>query len=138
MSGPVLVDTGPLVAYLVKEDAHHAWVCEQFARLKPPLLTCEVVLAEAAYLAAQARGDSTRLLELVHRGILQVGFSLEDEALAVRQLMRRYADLPMSLADACLVRMTETRPQVMVFTLDGHFKIYRRNQRQVIPLVFPS
>lgn len=138
MSGVVLVDTGPLVAYLVKEEEHHGWVCEQFARLKPPLLTCEVVLAEAAYLTAQARGDSTHLLELVHRGVLQVGFSLGDEALTVRRLMLRYTDLPMSLADACLVRMAEARPQAAVFTFDGHFKIYRRNQRQVIPLIIPS
>jgi predicted nucleic acid-binding protein len=133
----VLVDTGPLVAYLVRQEEHHAWAREQFSVLRPPLLTCEPVLTEAAYLLREAAGRATALLELIERGVLQIALRLEHEVQPVGRLLQRYHDIPMSLADACLVRMSETRERSTVFTLDSDFRFYRRNGRQVIPLLCP-
>jgi predicted nucleic acid-binding protein len=133
----VLLDTGPLVAYFDRSEAHHGWATEQFAAIKPPLLTCEPVLTEAAYLIQSGGGDVRALYSFLRDGVIQIPFQLGTEAEAVAALMRRYADLPMDLADACLVRMTEVRNIARVFTLDEHFTIYRRHGRQIIPLIIP-
>ena len=133
----VLLDTGPLVAYFDRSEAHHGWATEQFSAIKPPLLTCEPVLTEAAYLIQSAGGEVRALFSFLRDGVIQIPFQLDTESEAVGVLMRRYADLPMDLADACLVRMTEVRSGARVLTLDAHFKIYRRHGRQMIPLIFP-
>lgn len=111
---------------------------EQLARLPPSLITCEAVLTEAAFLLRGTRGGSDRLMELVERGMLTCPFELSAEAPHVRRLMKRYADVPMSLADACLVRMSEERPHSSVMTLDSDFRRYRKLGRQVIPLICPK
>jgi uncharacterized protein len=134
----VIIDSSPLVAYFDADEMHHEWCVRQFESLKPPLLSCEAALTEAAYLISSRNGQAGRILEFVRDGIIKIPFRLEVEADPIAALMRRYADLPMDLADACLVRMTETRRSVRVFTLDSHFKIYRRHGRQVIPLIFPG
>ncbi len=131
----VLLDTGPLVAYLNRRDAHHAWAVGQWGSIRPPLLTCEAVLAEACFLVRALHGGSEAVLELVRRRVVQVGFGLSAEADAVAQLLKRYADVPMSLADACLVRMAEQHAGSSVFTLDTDFRIYRMSNRRVIPLI---
>ena len=102
-----LVDTGPLVAALNRKDKHHAWAREVLQTIRPPLLTCEAVLSEAAYLLRGMGGAPAALLELLARGALRSPFRLEDEAPAVRQLLTRYASARMDLADACLVRLSE-------------------------------
>lgn len=137
MSGVVIVDTGPLVAFLDSRETWHQWAAETFERLPPPLLTCESVVSEAVFLLRDLSGGSDAVMELIDREILHVTFALADEYAEVRALMRRYADLPMSLADACLVRMSEQLPSSSVVTLDGGFRIYRRRGRQVIPLIAP-
>ena len=134
----VLLDTGPLVAYFDRSEAHHGWAAAQFSAIKPPLLTCEPVLTEAAYLIQSAGGDVRPLFSFLRDGVIQVPFRLDSEAEAVGVLMRRYADLPMDLAVACLVRMTEVRSDARVLTLDEHFKIYRRHGRQIVQLIFPE
>lgn len=133
----VIVDTGPLVAFLRRDDAHHAWVTAQLASLDPPLITCEAVLSEAAFLLRRASHGADALLALVRRKLVRVPFQLEPELPAIERLMTRYADVPMSLADACLVRMSETHAGSAVFTLDGDFRTYRRHGRNVIPLIAP-
>lgn len=134
----VIVDTGPLVAFLNSKDRHHAWARAEMAQLQPPLLTCEAVLSEAAFLVrSQLRGPSA-VLELVSRNLVAVRLDLQAEVAAVRKLMERYESVPMSLADACLVRMSETVPQAVVFTVDSDFSIYRRHGRQSIPLIAPG
>jgi predicted nucleic acid-binding protein len=138
MSAVVLADTGPLVAYLVRQEARHAWACERFRHLRPPLLTCEAVIAEAAYLLGEEAGNATPVLDLIERGVLQIAFELEDELQAVRRLMERYRNVPMSLADACLVRMAEIREGAAVLTLDSDFLIYRKHGRHVIPTIMPT
>lgn len=134
----VILDASPLVAYFDAGEEHHAWCVRQFEAFKPPLLSCEAAIAEAVYLVESRGGDSGRIFEFLRDGLIHLPFHLEDEVAAIVALRRRYASVPMSLADACLLRMSETRTHARVFTLDRDFKIYRRHGRQVIPLIFPD
>ena len=135
---PVLLDTGPLVSFLIPNAIHHRWTVEQWKRLRPPLLTCEAVLAEAAFLLKRERSDADGLFALVERGVIRIEFSIQPEYSDVRALMRRYRNRPMSLADACLVRMSEMDEAATILTLDSDFLIYRRHANRVIPLVTPE
>ena len=137
MTQPLLVDAGPLVALLSDRDRYHHWARQAFARATPPMRTCEAVLSEAWYLLGLTRRGQTALLEFVERGLVSVDFTLSSELAAVRRLVTRYRDRPMSLADACLVRMAELYDEAAVLTLDADFTIYRKNGRQVIPLIAP-
>jgi uncharacterized protein len=101
------------------------------------LVTCEAVLSEACFLARRTHGGVYAVLGLVDRGVVELGLGLKEHFGAVAALMRRYSNGPMSLADACLVRLSELVPDCVVFTLDGDFRIYRRHGRQKIPLVIP-
>lgn len=134
----VIVDAGPLVAYLHKGDSDHAWVVDRFKKLRAPLRTCDAALSEAFFLLRERRHGTRQLLALLERGLVLPSFDLRAELSAVNDLMLRYEDVPMSLADACLVRMSELYRDSTVFTLDGDFKVYRRNRRQEIPLTYPS
>jgi predicted nucleic acid-binding protein len=135
---PVIADTGPLVAFLVEREPRHAWAVEQFKSLPTPFFTCEPVLTETFHLLRHAREGSARFFDLLDRGLFVVDFDLMTETKSLERLIRKHEDLPMSLADACLVRMAETRPNAIVLTLDRHFKIYRKNGRQAIPAIMPD
>lgn len=137
ISSASLIDTGPLVAFLNRGDAHHRWAREQMERLSAPLLTCEAVLAEASHLLRRDPRGPLALMELLTRGVITIPFRLDGEVKRLRDLLARYADVPMSLADACLVRMSELHPEARVVTLDAHFRVYRRLGRRVIPVVMP-
>ena len=106
MKEVVLLDTGPLVAWLCDSDQWHEWSAEQFGKLEPVFFTCEAVLAEACFLYARAGGDPAKIIATVRRGFLDATFTLASEAASIELLMQRYADSPMSLADACLVRLS--------------------------------
>jgi len=134
----VIVDTGPLVAFLVADDQHHAWAAERFRELPAPLWTCEPVLTETFHLLRKLRGGGRRFFELLASGLLAVEFELVAEHAALARLVAKYADLPMSLADACLVRMVERHPGAIVFTVDRHFAIYRQQGRRQIPTIMPT
>ena len=138
MTAPLLVDTGPLVALLSERDRYHQWAAQAFSQASTPARTCEAVLSEAWYLLRATRRGQPALLELVERGLIGLDFSLAAELVAVRRLVTRYRDRPMSLADACLVRMAELYDEAAVLTLDSDFTVYRKNGRQVIPVVMPS
>ncbi len=133
----ILVDTGPLVSLIDSSEAQHGWACEQLASLRPPLYTCEAVIAKAVYLLASAQLDATAPLDLIARGVLRIHFDLAAECASVRALIARYAPR-MDLADACLVRMTELERDSRVLTLDGDFRIYRRDGRHVVPVIMPA
>lgn len=138
MSPQVILDTGPLIAFLNSRDAHHEWAREQWARTRPPFLTCEAVISEACFLAHRlAPGAQEAVVALVERGVVDPSFRLADEAAAVARMMKKYRDVPMSLADACLVRMTEHHPGSVVLTLDGDFRVYRRGGRESVPVRMP-
>ena len=134
----VIVDAGPLVAYLHKDDADHAWALDRFKELRAPLLTCDAALSEAFFLLRERRHGVRQLLALLERGLALSAFDLSAELPAVRDSMLRYEDVPMSLADACLVRMAELQRGSTIFTLDSDFKRYRKHRRDPIPLIFPD
>jgi uncharacterized protein len=114
---------------------HHAWVVQQLGDIQPPMLTCDSVLAEASYLTRAVPGARAALIEMLGEGFLNIGMALGDHHSAILAMVRRYTDVPMSLADACLVRLAELYPQSQVLTLDGDFAVYRKNGRQVIGLI---
>lgn len=134
----VLLDTGPLVAFLDARERNHPWASEVFAFLEPPLYTCESVISEALFLLRAHERGPIAVLEMVDRGLIDIGFSLAFEVGPIRKLMKKYAAVPMSLADACLVRMSELEPDCAVLTLDSDFHLYRRNRRNVIPVIEPD
>lgn len=137
MAVKVLMDTGPLVAYLSARDTHHHWAVEQFETLDFPFITCEPVLTEACFLSVRDGLSPSRVLETVSRGVLRIGFSVDEELSAIQALIDRYADVPMSLADACLVRMAETSG-LTICTLDSDFAVYRANRRRALTLITPG
>lgn len=136
--GRVLLDTGPLVSFLASGLRHHAWVCEQWKRLRPPLLTCEPVLTEAAFLLKREGREADPVFELLDRGVIRVALNMQEEQADLRALMHRYRNRPMSLADACLVRLAEMHASGEIFTLDSDFRIYRRHGNKVIPVLMPD
>lgn len=135
-----LLDTGPLVAFFDQSDAGHEWAKEQWSIAPVPMLTCEAVLAEAAYLLREHAGLATaKMLALLERRVIAVPFRLEEHSGPVARLLAKYHDQGMQLADACLVRMSELKSDSRVFTLDQRdFRVYRRFERRVIPLVAPD
>jgi predicted nucleic acid-binding protein len=134
----VLVDTGPLVALLNRRERHHSWARKVMDTIEPPIFTCDPVLSEACFLLQGADGGADAVLELVARGIVRSDFRVTAETDSLRALMKKFANVPMSLADACLVRMTELDQKSVVLTLDRDFGIYRRNRRQVVPTISPA
>jgi uncharacterized protein len=134
----IIVDTGPLVAYLDRSDRDHLWAKECFMRITRPLLTCEAVVAEALFLLRRGGIDPAGLLNLISRGLVVPDFSLAAEIQVIQQLTKIYRNIPMSLADACLVRMAETHENSKVMTLDSDFVVYRKSRRKVIPLLMPE
>ena len=139
MRPTVVVDTGPIVALLDADEARHDWARARFEDLRAPLLTCEAVLSEASFLLRRAGADPSLPVRLVRRGVLEVVnvFDTDADADALAGLMRRYADVPMSFADACLVRIVERTRGGSVMTLDAGFRIYRQARRRIIPLLAP-
>jgi uncharacterized protein len=133
-----LLDTGPLVTFLAAGLRHHEWVVEQWKRLRPPLLTCEPVLTEAAFLLKREGRETDPLFALLERGVIRIALAVQDEQADLRALMRRYRNRPMSLADACLVRLSEIHTAAQVLTLDSDFRIYRRHGNKVIPVRMPD
>ena len=137
MKRAVILDTGPLVALVNARDSHHDWSVAQWRQIEPPLLTCESVISEACFLLRQTRSGAAPVLEMLARSALTTSFRLSEHARNIRSLMRKYSDVPMSVADACLVRMSEIIGHSTVLTLDRDFKLYRKHGRQVIPLMIP-
>jgi uncharacterized protein len=133
----IIADTGPLVAYLDRSDQHHAWAKEVMATLTEPLLTCDAVLAEVTFLLQRGGIAAGLPMRMIERGLLVSEFSIASEAASLRALLERYHDVPMSLADACVVRISELHRAVKVWTTDSDFTIYRRNRRSIIPLIIP-
>ncbi|HEX8881800.1 MAG TPA: PIN domain-containing protein [Candidatus Acidoferrum sp.] len=136
MARNVLADAGFLVALLSSRDAHHQWAVTQASELPPPWSTCEAVLSEAFHLLG-ARGAPS-LGALLRRHALLVHFTLAENVESVVKLIEKYANVPMGLADACLVRMTETLGDPIILTTDQDFRVYRRHSRQVVPCLTPD
>jgi predicted nucleic acid-binding protein len=136
MARNVLVDAGFLVALLSSRDSHHQWAVRQASELPPPWSTCEAVLSEAFRLLA-GRG-APQLGALLRRRALAIRFDLAANTEPVIKLIEKNSDVPMSLADACLVRMTETLADPVIVTTDRDFRVYRRHNRQIVPCMTPE
>ena len=138
MTLSLIIDTSPLVAFIDKSDDFHAWAIEVWKKIPIPLLTCEAVITEACFLLQNVYGGEDAIIALVERGTIQIDFRLNDEVKIIRDLMQRYQSVPMSFADACLVRMSELIGGSFVFTIDSDFHIYRKNRREMIDLIIPD
>ncbi|MBI1947756.1 MAG: pilus assembly protein [Deltaproteobacteria bacterium] len=131
----LIADTGFVVAFANARDRHHAWAVALAQRMQAPALTCEAVLAEAAF----HLHDSGLVLALVEDGMLRIAFDTGEHLGALRSLAKRYRDRRPDLADLCLIRMSELFRQHAVATVDvADFRVYRRNKREVIPTVAPA
>ena len=129
-----IADTGFVVAFLNRRDRHHEWADEIGMRASEPLLTCDAVLAETIFQV----GSVAEVLGLVQEGFLQLAFDLRGNLNQVLDLAQRYRDRNPDLADLCLIRMSELYERLPVFTVDeDDFRVYRRNRREVIPIVCP-
>ena len=133
-----IVDTGPLVALLDRAQRHHQWCVGQAGELAPPMLVCEPVLVETLFLLNRNADAQDAIFDLLATGVLRMAFHLDEHLREVRGLLRKYQDKPISLADACLVRMAELYQQHCIFTLDSDFKVYRRFGREPLNLIFPE
>ena len=136
MDENVLVDAGFLVALLNRRDTHHSWAVAVAERFPPPWKTCEAALSEAFHLLGA--GGAPALRALLERGAVALAFDLGDNLKPVLKLLVKYADQRASLADVCLVRMSETFAAPMLLTTDDDFRVYRRHGRQVVPCLTPS
>ena len=131
-----ICDTGPLVAYLNRNDRYHAWAVAVMKQVPSPMLTCEPVLTEVAYFLREDGVEVDPLFQLLERGALRLDFDLSVQWPRVRRLMARYDR--MDLTDASIVVMTELRTRCQVLTVDRKdFSVYRRNERQVIDFIAP-
>jgi uncharacterized protein len=132
----ILLDAGPLVAYLMEGDAFHDWAVQQFDRFSQ-FHTCEPVLAEACARLGYYRKEPANVLDMLHDLDWVLDFQVKPNASRIARLMRKYADQPMDLADACLVTMSEQLDDCLVLTLDDDFRVYRRHEQEPIPFVSP-
>ncbi len=132
-----IVDTGPLVAAINRKDVHNKWALSALSQCSATLITCEAVLTEAFFLLRRMPEGEERLIALLSRKAIEVPFQYEEHAQEVRSLMGRFCDVPMSYADACLVRMSEVFDGAVVLTLDRDFLVYRRHARQAVPILAP-
>lgn len=129
-----IADTGLLVAFANRDDIHHAWAVGLAGRVAEPLLTCEAVLAETAFHLESV--ETT--LAMVREGLVQIAFTCDEHLAQLAALAKRFADRKPDLADLCLIRMSELHPRHAVITVDEQdFRVYRRNKREVIPLICP-
>jgi predicted nucleic acid-binding protein len=138
MKRGVLLDTGPIVALINRREQFHNWAREEWEKIEPPLLTCEAVITEACFLLQNIYGGEAAVISFLRNGIIQIPFNLSEEIVAIEELIRRSQTVPMSLADACLVRMAELYAGSELLTLDSDFRIYRKNRDRMIPVIMPQ
>jgi predicted nucleic acid-binding protein len=132
------VDAGPLVAVFNRQDQFHDWATGRLQEADAPLLTCEAAITEACHILRDIDGAAESLLDLVQDRFIAVPYRVEDDAGSVAKLMRKYADAPMSIADACIVRMAEMAPRIPVLTLDSDFRIYRLSRGRPLLAILPE
>ena len=135
MTDRIIVDTGPLIALLDSDSNLHERTVKIWKAVGLPALTCEAVLTEATFLLQRDQLQPDALYELLHCGALKIGIALSEHSQDIRALMKRYRNIPMSLADASLVRLSELNPRHRLFTFDSDFQIYRKHGNKVIPVL---
>jgi predicted nucleic acid-binding protein len=138
MKRNIIIDTGVIVALVNRREQTHQWVKNTLKSLSLPFLTCESVITESCFLLKNVHGGENAVLNLINSNKLQIPFNLSEEVTEIKQLIKQYKYVPMSLADACLVRMSELIKGSSVFTLDSDFIIYRQYKNQVISVIMPE
>jgi uncharacterized protein len=129
-----ILDAGPLIAALNRDDRHHRWARDTISRIGPPFHSCPEAMAEAAAMT----GQPAAIVEMIQVGEIVLSFDLAGQAASVLALLRKYADQHIDLADACIVRMAELARDCRVVTVDrADFSVYRRNGRDLIPIIAP-
>ncbi len=134
----VIVDTGPLVAFLNKRDHYHKWAIEQFASYPPPFYSCEPVITETCFLLNNTKDGVGKILKLIDMDLIKIPFMMKNEIEHLQYLTDKYKNVPASLADASLIRMSEQISGSIILTLDSDFRVYRKNKKNVIPVVIPK
>jgi uncharacterized protein len=130
-----IADTGLLVGFANRRDQHHRWAVSIAEQIEEPLLTCEAVLAEAMF----QLGSGAVVLDMLSDGLVAVAFNCAEHLVQLQTLAKRYVDRSPGLADLCLIRMSELHPKLPVITVDREdFRVYRRNKREMIPLICPT
>ena len=133
----ILLDTGPLIASLSTQDQHHTWAYAQFKEHPLPFLSCESVVSEALFFLQKQSKGLEELQNLLLSGVIEIALDFRAEALSILELARKYQNVPMDLADACLVRMAEIYPGSQILTIDSDFTIYRRHRNKALNVIMP-
>jgi len=131
----VLLDTGVIVALLDRSERHHSRCVDVLGELTGTLVTCEAVIAEACYLLRAIRGAPEGVVANVATGVFQTPVRLADQAVSVEKLLKKYGDVPMDLADACLVDLADRVGTGRILTLDQDFDVYRWRARRKFDLL---
>ena len=134
----IILDTGPLVAFLSKRDKYHSWAYGQFQENPFPFITSESVVSEAVFFLQTQPEQIKNLHDLFALGAIEVAFNFHPEADAIFQLLKKYKDTPMDLADACLVRLAELHPKSKILTLDSDFTVYRKHRNKTLDVIMPE
>jgi len=138
MKRNVIIDASVLAALLNKNDTYHQWAITQLKDIQPPLLTCDAIISEVSFLIGRKQQGINVIFNYLKLGIIELPFCFSSEYAAIEKLMLKYADVPISFADACLIRMSEQYRNSCVFTLDSDFLVYRKNSNEVISLIYPE
>jgi uncharacterized protein len=122
----ILVDAGPLIALIHEDDHEHERCREAFATMDEPLGTVWPAVAEAMHLLSFSWRAQEALWDIIETGAVEILAIGIDDVARMKELMRKYRDLPMDLADAALVRVAERERLRRIFTLDRRdFQIYK-------------
>ena len=134
---PVLLDTGVVVALLDRSEGFHQRSVAAVEEIDRPLITCEAVIAESCYLLRGLEGAPEAVLENVARGVFLIPFQLSRSAPAVQGLLQKYRELPIDVADACLIQLANESGSDEILTLDRDFEVYRRGRNKPFRLLIP-
>jgi predicted nucleic acid-binding protein len=135
---PVLLDTGVIVGLLDRSEKRHQACADVVQELEAPLITCEAVIAESCFLLRNLAGAPEAVIENVSAGIFQIAFQLSREAAGVKQVLRKYRDRKIDLADACLIRLADEFGTGDILTLDGDFEIYRWGKNKAFRMLLSA
>lgn len=133
----ILIDTGPIVAFLNKNDQYHSFVKENMSLLMAPFYSCEAVITESFFLMSRIPMGVEKLIELLEMQYILIQPVYSENQSSIHHLIQSYSNIPMSMADACLVQMTDQRKESSIFTLDSDFQIYRSLKGEHIQVIAP-
>jgi predicted nucleic acid-binding protein len=138
MRQQIILDDSVFVSLIDRRDSYHNWAVRELTKISPPLLTCEAAITETCFLLQRIPSSKEIIFSFIDKGVVQIPFHLDEEAQSIEKLLVRYQNVPRSLADACLVRMSEIYDNSAILTLDTDFKIYRKYRNEQIPVIMPD